>query len=438
MRGNKNARIHHVVFRSIRDASPHSAFFVIGSRGQQNILPALQGIGSACVIVPPWMRQWVPTHHALLIIHNPKIALWRLVRWQRNQSRAVFVAITGSAGKTTTKEMIASIAQQKYPTLKTYKNNNLVGSLPDHVFRLNPATRVAVLEMSPPHINFHCAYARPKIGIVTTIGEAHIGKHGSLANLVRAKQQLIDGIQPGGYVLLNVDDPGSRRLSTKGFRGKVIRYGFHPSADFRATRVRFTDRGMHFHVRHTPYFIPTWGQHNVSNALAAIAAGHLLKIPVPLIQQGLRNFQVPSMRLQRLAGIRNYTLINDAYNANPTAAIAGLKVLKQMARNRPSVAVIGDMLELGSHTISGHTRVGAAVAKYKLTHLITVGRKASIVARVAARRGMPSSRIHLFMHPHSVASHIPRLIPPGAYIYFKASRGMKFEGIVRQLRSPSG
>jgi UDP-N-acetylmuramoyl-tripeptide--D-alanyl-D-alanine ligase len=244
--------------------------------------------------VPTGLAGRIPNHHSVIVVPDVSRALWRLVQWQRNQSRAAFIGVTGSAGKTTTKEMIASVAMQRFPTLKSSSNNNLLGSFPSHLFRLHRHHQVAVLEMSPPKIHVHCRYAKPVIGVVTNIGEAHIGKFGNdVHNIVKAKQKLIDGVRPGGTVIVNADDRRSQLLDVSRFRGKVITVGIKRPATLQATHIRMTDKGMHFFVRGTRYFIPTWGNHNVYNALNAIAVGRLLHIPDALIQKGLRNYRVP-------------------------------------------------------------------------------------------------------------------------------------------------
>lgn len=223
---------------------------------------------------------------------------------------------------------------------------------------------------------------------MTNIGEAHIGNFGSLNNLVRSKQQLIQGIHPRGTLIINADDPGTKRLNLQLFQGNIIRIGIDQPADLRATHIRSTN-GMQFRVDGIPYFIPTWGKHHVYNALAAIAAARKLGIPAPLIQRGLSRYAVPPGRLQPLPGINGSTLIHDAYNANPSAMIAGLKVLKQIAGSRPAIAVLGNLLELGPYTERGHQRVGHTVARLGISQLITVGSHARTIARAAIMKGMP-------------------------------------------------
>lgn len=394
---------------------------------------------SAGVITSSAWKDKVPVHHPLILVSDPTIALWKLAYWQRNRSKALFIGITGSQGKTTTKEMLASILKRKYTTFKSPANHNLAAFIPAHMFYLNSGHQVAVLEMgmsSLGNIREQCSVAKPRIGIVTNVGEAHVGKLGnSLQNVVRAKQELVDGIVPNGLLILNADDPGSKKLSLGRFRGKIITIGINNPATLQAKNVKFLLDGMHFTVNQVPYHIRTWGIHNVYNALAAIAAARELKVPTPIIQRGLLTYYAPWARLQRLSGINRSVLINDAYNANPSSMIAGLKVLQRVAQKRPSIAVLGDIYELGSHSASGHARVGKFVAKVKPTYLITIGPQAAIIARTAAAHGMPAHRIRSFSSQSAALAHIRSMMPKGAVLYFKASRKVQLEWLVKQLRA---
>jgi UDP-N-acetylmuramoyl-tripeptide--D-alanyl-D-alanine ligase len=403
-------------------------------------LDALRQKSSAAVVAPPDWESRIPEHHRLIVTPHVYRGLWKLTRWQRGQSRAVFIGVTGSAGKTTTKEMISSILMQKYRVFKSYANNNLAQTLPDNLMYLGGHHQVAVLEMgmaSLGNIRMQCLYAKPSIGVVTNVGEAHVGKLGnSLANVARAKQELVDGIRPGGTVIVNADDPGSRMLNLNRFQGRILTFGIRRPAHIRATQIQYTTRGMRFRVNGVPYEIPTWGKHNVYNALAAIAVARTMKVPTASIQRRLSRFPVPHMRLQRLQGIRNHLLINDAYNANPTAMIAGLGVLKQIGGSRPTVAVLGNMSELGTWSVPGHRKVGKTVASLKPTRLITIGSLAAQIADSAAAHGYPKNRIASFNSQGKAYHYILQNVPEGAILYFKASRTAHLERLVKKLRLP--
>lgn len=439
VRGNPNALVKHAIHGKISSVHPGVVFFLNTSGDISKQLNGLRKKKSAAVVASREWIQRVPSHHPVISVSDATHAAYRLARWLRSQSKAVFIGVTGSSGKTTTKEMIASIAMQKYRTLKSRANNNLFAYIPTNLLPLNPAHQVVVLEMgmaSLGNIRKQCLYAKPSIGVITNIREAHVGSLGnSLKNVVKAKRELIEGIRPRGVVILNADDPVSQKLSLKQFRGKVITYGIQRPATFRASQIRFEKNGMSFKVVGHTFFIPIWGMHNVYNALAAIAVGRQLGIPVTAIKKGLRSFQPPSMRLQQLRGIKGLILINDAYNANPSSMIAGLHVLKQLGKNAPTVAVLGDMAELGAYSIQGHRRVGRVVAKQIKPHfLITIGSRAVEIAHSAALNGMSRQRIRSFTSQEKAYTFIRKVVPSGAILYFKASRSARLEKLVKKLK----
>lgn len=434
IRGTKNTPVPHVVFRSSEHLGSQTVYFLIPRYFSKSIAAALASRQIRGAVVPRGWEKRIPAKIPTIVVANADAAFSRLIHWQRKQSKAIVIGITGSAGKTTTKEMIASIVSKKYPTLKTFGNQNTITSLPGLLFQLQPQHKVAVLELSPPLLNMCCYYAKPKIGVLTNIGEAHIGRYGTVKELIRVKQQLVDGIQPGGILVMNADDPNSQKMtSLKRFRGRITRFGIKNRADVQATHIHFARNGMTFRVNGDPYFIPTWGIHNVYNALAAIAVAKHLGFDAKTIQLGLRTFRRPPMRLQPIQGINGFTLINDAYNANPTAMIAGLHVLKKIAGSRPTVAVLGDMLELGPFTISGHSKVGKTLAQLGISQLITIGPLSKQIAKSAIQSGHPPTRTVSFTSKSSALSYILKRVPKGAVLYFKASRRMYLENLIKSL-----
>lgn len=438
IRGNPSSPVRFAIYHQVRYLGPGKVFFLYTSFSKKFNLSELKSKKSAGIIATAKWASSVPQHHPLIIVSNVNEALWSLARWQRQKSKALVIGITGSQGKTTTKEMLASIMMRKFVTFKSPSNLNVAAYTPSHLFHLTGRHQVAVLEMGMRNlgnIRKQCILAKPQIGIVTNVGEAHVGNLGNtLDNVARAKQELINGLHPKGTLVLNADDPGSKKLSLKNFHGKVIRIGIKNPADLQATDIRFKINGMHFKVNGVPYHIKTWGQHNVYNALASIAVARRIGVPTPSIQQGLLYYSSPYMRLQKVQGQNNRLLINDAYNANPSSMIAGLKVLRHLSQKRPSVAVLGDIGELGKYSITGHTRVGRYVAKTKPSYLITIGPQASVIASTAKAHGYPANRIRIFGKQSQALQYIRSSIPANSIVYFKASRKVGLEWLVKQLR----
>ncbi|MBN2909019.1 UDP-N-acetylmuramoyl-tripeptide--D-alanyl-D-alanine ligase [Polycladomyces sp. WAk] len=440
-RGSPRKAIRSAIQYSSKYVRPGVVFFLDPKKikNMAAVMRNLRATRAGCIVVPAGWEHRIPAGHAVIRVSDPFVAALKLAKWQYVQChQPMVIGVTGSCGKSTTKEMIASILMQKYRTLKSWANNNVFSCIPSHFFRLRPSHQVVVLEMGMANfgnIRSQCLFSKPSIGIITNVGRAHAGKLGSsVENVARAKQEMIDGLRPGGIIVLNADDPGTRKLSLRRFQGKVVTFGIYRPANVRAQNIRFTRKGISFEVNSTPYFIPVWGTHNVYNALAAIAVGRLMKVPTESIRRGLRSFTPPPMRLQPLRGINGHTLINDAYNANPDSMIAGLKVLKKIGAGRTTVAVLGDMSELGRLTESGHREVGREVARLQISYLFTIGPRARSIAAAAKEAGMPGSRIRSFSSGMSLVNHLRHNLPAGSVLYFKASRSMKLEQCIKPLR----
>ncbi|SDW75547.1 UDP-N-acetylmuramoyl-tripeptide--D-alanyl-D-alanine ligase [Marininema mesophilum] len=438
IRGTPQTPVKHVLYEFPKHLESGVVFIINPGRSLSRQLHELQRKASAGIVAPKGLEHRIPSRHPLISVRDTKQALWRLLHWQRSRSNAIFIGITGSSGKTTTKEMAAAVLMRRFRTLKSRDNLNVARTIHHHLLRLNPSQKAIVLEMGMSRlgdIRKQCQVAKPSIGIVTCVKEAHVGSLGSsLHNVVRAKQELIDGVSPNGLLIVNGDDDGVRKLNTKGRH--TWTFGIKQRATVQATNVRYSKGGMGFHVRGVPYQIPTWGVHNVYNALAAIAVGFLLKVPVSNIQKALRTFPVPKMRLQKIGGRRGRLLINDAYNANPSSTMAGLEVLQQVAGSGHSVAVLGDMHELGKLTAQGHRNVGIKVAQTRPSFLVTVGPRAAQIGVAARIAGYPANQILTCANrPLAIANFLHTKMPANSVFYFKASRIMELEHIVRPLRA---
>lgn len=440
LRGNPNTLVQGAVYLSTKYLSSSKIFF-FGTKymSKKVTLDSLRSSQSAGIITTSTYQHRIPKHHPVIVVSNIDVALWKLAFYQRSRIKALVVGITGSQGKTTTKEMLASVFMRKFYTYKSSANNNVAKYTPSHMFYLNDKHQAVVLEMgmsSFGNIYSQCLCAKPTIGVVTNVGEAHCGNLGnSVHNVAKAKQELINGLHPKGILVINADDPGSRNLSVSNFKGILLTIGIKNSATVQAGKIRFGMDGMHFMVGKDQYFIKSWGKHNVYNALAVIAVAKALRIPYHMIRQGLATYHPPYMRLQRLRGVSGHLLINDAYNANPSSMIAGLEVLKKVSQKSTSVAVLGDIYELGNYTVPGHARVGKFVGISKPDYLITIGSKASIIARVAAQNGMPASRIFSCRTQPEALQFIRKHVPARSVIYFKASRKVGLEWMIKQLRA---
>ncbi|WP_380705800.1 UDP-N-acetylmuramoyl-tripeptide--D-alanyl-D-alanine ligase [Salinithrix halophila] len=403
-------------------------------------MEALKNNPPAAIILPNELPlPPLPTRVAVIRVPRASSAVWRLALWNWKQMKVPVIGITGSTGKSTTTTMVDAILKQTHRVVRTHGNLNTFFYLPTYLLRLSPADDILLLEMgmsSLHNIARQCQVVRPHVGVVTNVGEAHVGSLGGLDQVVRAKQEMIDGVRPGGILFLNADCSRSQQLSTRHFQGTICKFGIDQPADIQGEELQYTKEGMRFYARvegrRLPFRIPLFGEHNVSNALAAIGVVRSLGVPFPAIQRGLARMRPLHMRFQVIQGRQRRTLINDAWNASPSAMQEGLSVLKKIAGNQPAIAVLGDMHELGQYSRFAHTQIGKQAASLNLDGLITFGSQAKAIASAAIANGLDSRQVTHFTNRRALIRFLSQA-PENAILYFKASRKLHFERIVQRL-----
>lgn len=354
------------------------------------------------------------------------------------------IAVTGSAGKTTTKEMIAAILARRWRVYKSMFNKNFLGNTRAHVRRIKKYHEAAVLEfgmLRRGNILSHCQNIRPSISVITNIGTAHIGNVGGhKQGVAMAKSELIRHMQRDGKAFLNMDCGYSRMLREQPFAGKFagefITIGIEQEADYRATNIRQTEEGLHFSccLQETEwsFFIPVLGEHNIYNALFAIAVADSLGINPATIQLGLRLFRPQKQRLTHYRTARNVHILDDTYSSNPNAAKAAIDALSQVSKGT-SVAVLASMLEMGKYEIRGHEDVGRYLREKNIDYLYTLGRSARHIARGAIRAGFPAERVVHCSSKRQLHQRLMRRLKPNTYFLVKGSRRLKMGETVHFL-----
>jgi UDP-N-acetylmuramoyl-tripeptide--D-alanyl-D-alanine ligase len=409
--------------------------------GHNFVVEALRRGAAGAVVDHPIAGVSAP----LACVPHTVAALGDLARWTRVRSPIRVVAITGSNGKTTTKEMIASICSAAdFPpprtrTLKTQGNeNNLIG-LPRTLLHVQGDEAVAVLEMGmnrAGEIARLSEIACPNYAVITNIGPAHLeGFGGSLAGVAAAKAELFACLSRDAVVAVNVDDGWVRRLATV-FAGRKITFGSDADVRARAVVDLGTD-GIAFDLvmaeRAAKVRLRCIGQHNVTNALAAAAIGHAMGLSIEVIVRGLERAVATAMRMQVARLPNGVTLINDAYNANPSSVEAALLALRRFS-GRP-VVVLGEMWELGDEARRAHRLIGERAAALGVQQLFLMGAQAEAVAAGARAAGMQAEAIHIGGSHAEVAEAVAARWQPGDIVLVKGSRGMKMEEVVRLLES---
>jgi len=355
------------------------------------------------------------------------------------------IAITGSAGKTTTKEMIASILRRRWTIFKTKANRNFVSHTRTYAKQIKPRHRAVVLEygmLREGHIKRHCLYIQPNIAVITNVGTAHLGNlGGSIRRVAGAKSELIRYMHPRGRLFLNADDANSRLLSKLRFQRKCYTIGIKKPADYRAYGIRQTPSGMHFQCKLKgklhQFFIPALGVHNVYNALFAIAVSRKLGLPYATIKAGLRNYAKPQRRLTTYRFTGGFRILDDSYSANPHAMKAAVDVLARMGKGR-KIAVLGSMLEMGIYRQRGHRGVGRYLAKKGVDYLFTYGHSARQIGVGAIQAGFPRSRVIHCATKQELHRKLRQYVRPQTCILVKASHKLKMNETVGALRRAAG
>ena len=369
-------------------------------------------------------------------VDDTREAFLRLANWFRSTFDIPVVGLTGSVGKTTTKEMTWAVLSEKYNTIKTEGNlNNDIG-LPRTLMRFEEDTQAAVIEMGMSNkgeISVLSKTAEPTIAIISNIGVSHMESLGSRENICAAKLEILDGLREGCPILLNGDDPYLASAKIEGH--PVIYYGINDKfCDFRATDVRQDDDTTSFVINYGEgetqnVTIPTIGIHNVYNAVAAFAAGLQLGVTPEQAAEGLKKYQPSGMR-QRVKIVNSIRFIEDCYNASPDSQQAALRMLSTVQAKR-KIAVLGDMLELGAISDEAHKNAGLLAARNRIDVLMTYGELSQATAERALECGVPV--VKSFLDKTELADTLVSFLQEGDAVLFKASRGMALEDVINNI-----
>ena len=377
---------------------------------------------------------------AVIEVEDTLYALGELSAKYRRAHNIPLVAVTGSNGKTTTKEMVASILSTKRRVLKNEGNlNNLIG-LPLSLLKLSSAHEAGVVELG---MNQRGEIARltqiagPTVGVITNVGPVHLERLHSVEAVAECKGELFNTMSEKATAVVNVDDPRIKRLS-EGFLGTKVTFGIDHPGDVSAQNIDFQGTGglsfdMHIRDKTIPIQLPMVGKHNVINALAAAAAITALGEAPEIIPTGLKNFNNLSLRQEIINLQRNITVINDAYNANPISMKAALDTFMRLKGNARGFAVLGDMLELGTEAPELHDQLGEQIGRSNIDYLIILGDYASYVKEGAIRAGLQPDAIIVGKQHEDLTDSLDGLLDEGDWILAKGSRGMKMEKVVGYL-----
>ncbi len=440
---------------------PQGALFValVAARDGHTFVPSALQRGAVAVLAQRPLTEAERGETAnlpVILVQDTLTALGDLASaWlSRHRSHCKVVGITGSSGKTTGKEMLGAILQQVAPTLKTKGNlNNLIG-LPLTLFGLEPKHRYAVLEMGMNafgEIARMTEIARPDIGWITLVAPAHLEGVGSLDGVAKAKGELFLGLGGHDTAIVNADDPKIMEKSASLACAKVYYSTDADAASRLPQEARFVtllqatplgEEGFSVSVHsfghgRLSFRLPLVGRHQIANALGAIAAAAVLGAPVQAIIAGLEQLQPEGRRLRVIHTDAGVHLIDDCYNSNPASKKAALQTLVDLAQDAPSIAILGDMLELGEAESEMHAMIGELVAKHAISAFFAFGPRAKGMAKSALAHGMPAGKVHAFEEASFEAmwDALRPLLVQGARVLVKGSRGMRLERISQRIET---
>ncbi|HET7839994.1 MAG TPA: UDP-N-acetylmuramoyl-tripeptide--D-alanyl-D-alanine ligase, partial [Terriglobia bacterium] len=431
-----------------RTILPHQLFFAIrGPRfdGHDFVGRALErGAAGAVVSNDFAAKADSKAAPALIAVADPTRALQDLARAVRRKWGERIIAITGSAGKTTTKELTAAILSRKFSVLKSPGNLNNYYGLPLALLALEPSHDVAVVELAMSaagEIAMLAGIAEPQIGVVTNVAPVHLQFFDSVDSIARAKRELIENLSPPATAILNHDDLRVRQFA-EGFKGRTITYGFDAGAAFRAGNYSTTpNHGSRFSVKapmfEREFWLPLAGRHNVRNALAAIAASSNFEVPHEMVAEALAQPPTLHQRSEILALPGDVTVVNDSYNSNPLAMEQMLETLAAWPRAARRIVVAGEMLELGSTSPDLHRDIGRRCAERGVDCLLAVQGDAKFIVQGAVEAGLSPERAFFFTKPEEAAERCLALLRPGDVVLVKGSRGEHLEKVIELLQSSS-
>ena len=378
------------------------------------------------------------SNKTIIKVENTLEALYEIAKYKRSQYNIPVIAVTGSVGKTSTKDVIASVVSTKYKTLKTEGNNNNNIGLPLTILKLKDHEAM-VIEMGMNHfgeISLLTSIAKPTLAVITNIGTSHIGNLGSRQNILKAKLEILDGMKEKKIVINNDNDLLHKWYEENKNKYEIITFGIINDSDFMAEDIILNDHGSSFVCEakgeKISIDVPVVGEHYIYNALCAVAVGKTLDLTNEQVEEGIKNVQIAKKRMEIVNLKNNVTLINDTYNASLESIREALKYISSISNGR-KIAVLGDVLELGEFSSQIHEKIGEEVAKQNIDMLICCGQNSKNICDIAIQNGIKEENVYYENNTKNVLKRIKEKMGRDDVILLKASLGMKFSEIAVEL-----
>lgn len=364
----------------------------------------------------------------VILVKNVEEAYWSFVRYYRKSFNIPIIAITGTSGKTTTKEMIKLILSNYLRITATEKNLNGSHRSLSNLLKIENDIQAAVFETAvgaPGEVAYACKHLKPTIGIITNIGTYHLDTCGTIENYIKAKSEMVSGLNDNGILILNSDDENTRKVNLENFKGRIVYFGIKNKADFQASNIIYKNNRMRFiltfqNVKY-PVSVQGYGEYQVYNALTSMAAVHELGIGMKQAAQILASYENLPHHLEMLNGINGSTIIDDTWNYNLSGLTAAFHSLDNIAQGKKKIAMLGGLGKLGEHSEEIITKVGNLIVDHGIDNLIIIGDTAEAVANVVKERG-GSTKINIFKDSSDVYNLLKELLDRNTVAFIKCYR----------------
>ena len=382
------------------------------------------------------MNYLLANNKMIIVVDDSIIFLGEIAKYKRSLFKNPVVAITGSAGKTSTKDMVYSVLKEKMNAHKTIGNQNNHIGLPLTILDLKPENEVLVLEMGMNHlkeISYLTKIAKPNVAIITNVGTAHIGNLGSRENILKAKLEILEGLDKNGTIIINNDNDLLHEwyLKNKNLYN-ILTVGIKNDSDFVAKNIVLEDNKGMFTCNNLSYEVPVGGEHFIYNALVAIATATIFDVKYDLVKKGIKDFELSSNRMSIIKKEKNITIIDDSYNANFDSMNYAVKYLGSLSGR--NIAVLGTMKELGKYSKDLHKKIGLTVQNEDIDILITVGSDANYINESAIENGFNKENSYHLNNNQEVVKLLNNIVNENDNILIKASNSLKFKEIVDAIK----
>jgi len=395
---------------------------------------------SAIVTDKPENFSASPKKITIIEVSNIKLACMRFISFYRRLFDIPIIGVTGTCGKTTTKEMIKHILSQKYKVNATYKSYNAQFRHINYLTEIDDSTQAAVIEMgvaSKGDLKLACSYFKPQTGVITNIGVDHLNAFGSIDAYIKGKAEFLEGLNNEGTLILNSDDENIKKIDLRSFKGNIIYFGKSESADFRISYIIQTEIGIEFALKNKNEMrkvkVPVNGEFNAYNAAAAIAAVQNLGLNLKEAIDALITFQNVERHFEIKQGLNGSILIDDTWSTNPTSAEAALKHLKSLSRGKKTVAVLGKMSLLGKQSEYHHNKIGEKAAETGIDELVLIGEGASEIGFGAIQSGMNSQNVHFCKSTDETFMVLQKILDNNTIALVKTSMMASFTNLINRL-----